>query len=298
MNRLRKIALGGDIQQSDIEFQYAGNNLKMLLVNNEKALHDQEESWWGTYYYDRHQESQNVIGFISYSETTEKDDSFLIYVHSMEMREEYRQTRAVKFLMNEFKENVIDTAIDQFGKETVMLGAEVVNQDLSGFLKRLTDKAGIKFKDFNTNGFDEVAEDDENNSLSQSGLNVIQDSSMEVAVQNSPMSLFINNMNEEYDLEKIIGFIDEQANIVYGISSSYISKELKFEYSSDSNEIKCRFDVYALLKKGESFLNNLINNLSIVFTEQDLIKLRDRYEGYTISSLSTYIKEYFEEMQE
>ena len=298
-SRLRKIALGGNIQKSDVEITDNGKEIKLSLINEEKALHDINESWQGEYYSDESKQSQNVIGHIDY-DLSDSDGKKIIYVNTMEVREEYRQTRAVKFLFDEFKKEILEPTIEKLGKEKVVLAATVVNADLEAFLTRVTEKMGITFFAYGAPyGYDDVDYDDEedddlivevNEELSNNGLEVINLGDIQVnVVSDCQIEQYIDVV------KKILPRLDEVYGAIDGSADIYISRDemikvynmsISFTFKNQTKEVV--FDE-AFEELKDMHGDEVIKSIYSTFTNSHMFRFPDCDKNFDelISSLRT-----------
>lgn len=160
MKRLKRLALVGDITKADIEIVPGEQSAEIVLKSTDKALH--EGPWENPMFYKGGNE--NTIGFIEWNvselnsllsveddETSDLlydegvDNPTDIYVRYVEIRPEYKQTMAFKYLLDYFTENVVNSLSSQIGKENVFISADFENADLEKLMNSMSRNFGWKW---------------------------------------------------------------------------------------------------------------------------------------------------------
>lgn len=155
MRRLKQLvyeAVGfgeNTFSESDFDYRVSNDRIEQILVNKDKQSHDGD--WSGKYYRDRNNDSSDVVGFIEYKveekTSTNQEGTKIsyshIYVSFLENREEYRQTKAIWFLLDRFKQDVINPNIDKYGIDRVFVSANFANDKLGRVIKKYLGREGI-----------------------------------------------------------------------------------------------------------------------------------------------------------
>lgn len=291
-SRLKKIALGGNIQESDVDYVYGEDKIRLILINEEKALHDMTKDWDGEYFHEKN--SGDVIGFIQY-DVYEDSDGADIFVHYLETRNEYRETRAVKFLLEEFQNQVLNKCIDKYGKENVTISADVVNEKLISFLNRWTQKIGLNFSHYDPlDGMGEstTSETPETSeqftatkqicqALKHAGAQMHDSSDNCVTVKNFSLEVYVEIV-EKYlnnSITELYGYVDmSNGDIIISydldnFNKSNSSKEIFYDYINHVASLEGNFDDY--IDADRDFVYDFTDNLDKVFPPLTTIKLNN-----------------------
>lgn len=301
MNRLFKLALGGNIQKSDVEFSITSSEIDMSILTDDKKLHDSNTPWNGRYI--KKPAGSNVIGSITWSKSFNGGRS-RINVGVLEIRNEYRDTRVVKYLLDYFLENVIKPEQETYGKDNVFLSTQFANEDLGQFLKRNSERFGVQWvesQDFSSETNDDYYDDEEElqpterlqsliEALNNNGITYSQIYEDDVYVTNCSVKKFTqiakdagytfngvkgsisSNCDIKFYLDSVVGFgIADISDFVYDLNSKLVTldgfEELKkLDLDFLEGRLETVFDENVSLEcEGNRFysVSNLITNMAM-----------------------------------
>lgn len=306
MNRLKKIALiDSQVKLKDVDFLISENQIEIYLTNNEATLHDgpQEDP---QYYKSPSKEiSGSEIGFINWEASgkkliLEEDEDgyskmFVIHINFLEIREEYRQTKCVNYLLDKFVETIVDPAIKKYGKYNVALNASFANDQLGRVVVKKLRRGGIQWLEDlnvvedageitmdsiqnNNNDYDaqKIQED-----LSQKGIESTIESD-KIVVINQPMGKTLEAC-QQLRIMTVTGTITLEGDLKLALTKErgfYPSGDgFNFDYYFYGGGIKFK-NVQSIedIKNKVTNLSNLTNNLNTFMSDsQEAITIGDEY---------------------
>lgn len=307
MNRLKKIALiDSQVKLRDVDFLIGENKIEIYLTNKEVILHDgpQEDP---QYYKSPSQEiSGNEIGGINWEEGGKKvvyegDDQddysemYVIYINFLEIRQEYRQTSCMSYLLDKFLEISVNPAIKRYGKDKVALDAMFANDKLGRVIIKKLEKMNIQWledlgvvnvigdidMDQNRNNVRTYNPQDIQTNLSQKGVESTIEND-KIVVINQPMGKTLE-ASLQLRMTGITGTmtLEGDVKLALAIDKSYYPSGdgFNFDYYPFGGGIKFK-NVQSLeeIKSKVINISNLVNNLSTVMSDsQEAIQIGEEY---------------------
>lgn len=305
MNRLKKIALiDSQIKLQDVDFLIGQDKIEIYLTNEDVALHIGQQEDPEYYKTPSKEISGSEIGFINWEakgkqflfEGDHEEDykeMYYIYINFLEIRQEYRQTKCMSYLLDKFMETVVNPAIEDYGKDNVVLNASFANDQLGRVVVKKLKKMNIQWFDdldiadivgeanMNRNRNTAPSSQEMQEGFSQKGIESTIEND-KIVIINQPMGKTLEaclqlrstnvtgtiTLNGDFKLALGMGRGVYPSGDGFNFDYYFFGGGMKFKDVQSIEEIKSKI----------TNISNLINNLNVVMSDsQEVITVGNEY---------------------